>query len=93
MEGEEHKCIQKKRLDNIEKKIDKNWEDFWKSFEKRDERMYAAFEKNQEKLDELAETKADKTDLKDTQGKYDKLFYLLVAFFILFMIKTFVWGY
>lgn len=29
----------------------------------------------------------------DTARKYDRMFWLLVAFFILFIIKTFIWGY
>ena len=31
--------------------------------------------------------------LEDTAGKYDRMFWLLVAFFLLFIVKTFVWGY
>lgn len=31
--------------------------------------------------------------VEDTAQKYDRLFWLLLAFFILFMIKTFVWVY
>jgi len=31
--------------------------------------------------------------VEDTAKKYDRLFWLLVAFFILFMVKTFIWGY
>jgi predicted transcriptional regulator len=29
----------------------------------------------------------------DTARKYDRMFWLLVAFFILFIVKTFIWGY
>lgn len=29
----------------------------------------------------------------DTARKYDRMFWLLLAFFILFMVKTFIWGY
>lgn len=29
----------------------------------------------------------------DTARKYDRMFWLLVAFFLLFLIKTFLWGY
>ena len=31
--------------------------------------------------------------VEDTAKKYDRLFWLLVSFFILFMVKTFIWGY
>lgn len=29
----------------------------------------------------------------DTARKYDRMFWLLLAFFLLFVVKTFVWGY
>lgn len=37
------------------------------------------------------ELKLLREDLKDVANKYDRMFWLLVAFFILFIVKTFVW--
>jgi len=31
--------------------------------------------------------------VEDISGKYDRMFWLILSFLILFMIKTFIWGY
>lgn len=84
----------RKLINNYNEKEKQQLKAMIEDAEDTDDDLYGKVERIESRLISVETKLPDIIDkLEDTAGKYDRMFWLLVAFFLLFLIKTFIWGY